>query len=82
MPLFPQRPPQGPQGGPPPQPQRRAPGVPRVPGPSGDPTKSNLMAMFQTDDGKFDFDKITGTGKQVMDLYSQVSPMITKFFNR
>lgn len=69
MPLFPQRPPQRPQ-------------APRSPITPGGSAKSNLLSQFQKDDGKLDFDKLTGTGKQVMDLYSQVSPMITKFIKR
>ncbi|WP_235794630.1 YppG family protein [Virgibacillus salidurans] len=79
MPLFPNRPPHRPPG---PRPSQRPQGGSRPPIDPGGSAKSNLMSMFQTDDGKLDFDKITGTGKQVMDLYSQVSPMITKFIKR
>ncbi|MBY7142026.1 hypothetical protein KFZ56_02760 [Virgibacillus sp. NKC19-3] len=80
MPLFPNRPPNQP-----PRPSQRPQGgfrPPGVQGGSGGSTKSNLMSMFQTDEGNLDFDKITSTGKQVMDLYGQVSPLITKFIKR
>lgn len=42
-------------------------------------TKQNLFALFQTDDGSLDIDKISGTVEQISKIYSQVSPMISQF---
>lgn len=45
-------------------------------------TVSNLMSMFQTPEGNFDLQKITGTVQQVSQLYGHISPLITKFIKR
>jgi hypothetical protein len=39
--------------------------------------KSNLLSMFQSDDGNLDFEKITTTFNQLNKIYGQVSPMIS-----
>lgn len=44
--------------------------------------KSNLQSMFRNPEGKLDFDKITKTAQQMNQLYSQVSPLITRFIKK
>jgi len=44
--------------------------------------KSELLSMFQTPEGKFDLEKVTGTVQQISKIYGQVSPILTKFINR
>ncbi|WP_379542986.1 YppG family protein [Oceanobacillus bengalensis] len=45
-------------------------------------TRPNLLSSFRTSDGKIDIEKISITGKQIMDVYSQVSPLVSKFIKR
>lgn len=45
-------------------------------------TKANVMALLQDADGNFDLEKITTTAQQINQIYSQVSPMISRFMNR
>ena len=44
--------------------------------------KSSLLSSFQSADGDLDIDKIIGTGKQVMNIYNQVSPYVSKFIKK
>ena len=52
--------------------------------PQGRPvsSKSNLFAMFRNPEGKWDFDKVKETAQQMNQLYSQVSPLITRFIKK
>ncbi|HLR80402.1 MAG TPA: YppG family protein [Bacillota bacterium] len=43
---------------------------------------ANLLSMFKTDEGQFDLEKISTTMKHVNDIYGQVRPMLSKFFNK
>jgi len=45
-------------------------------------TKAKLLASFQDADGNLDFEKLAVTGKQVMDVYDQVSPLISRVFKK
>lgn len=65
------------------------PGGPRRPIPPYPPArfrqpqgKSNLFSMFRNPEGKLDFDKVKETAQQMNQLYSQVSPLITKFIKK
>ncbi|MFS0674427.1 YppG family protein [Ornithinibacillus sp. 179-J 7C1 HS] len=42
----------------------------------------NLLSSFQNTEGNIDLEKIMTTGKQVMNVYNQVSPYITKFLKK
>lgn len=57
-----------------------------MPGLGRRPPKQNLLSEFRGPDGKLDIDKIQVTAKQVGEIYSQVSPMIspmiTKFIKK
>ncbi|WP_240378100.1 YppG family protein [Bacillus piscicola] len=44
--------------------------------------KPNVLDSFKTPDGNLDFEKISTTAQQVMNIYNQVSPMITKFIKK
>lgn len=46
------------------------------------PTRPDFLSNFKTDEGKYDFNKISGTAQQVMSAYNQVSPLIAKFIRR
>ncbi|WP_047981118.1 YppG family protein [Ornithinibacillus contaminans] len=41
-----------------------------------------ILGDFQHADGNLDFNKLTTTGKQIMDLYGQFSPLISRFIKR
>lgn len=42
----------------------------------------SLLSMFQTSEGKIDFDKISGTVEQIRGLYGTFSPMLSRFIKR
>lgn len=42
---------------------------------------SNLLALFKNTDGQLDLEKITSTVEQANQLYGQVSPLFSRFFN-
>lgn len=48
--------------------------------------KSNILSMFQSDDGNLDIEKVIATYTQLNKIYGQVSPMIspmiTKFIKK
>lgn len=46
------------------------------------PPKASFLSFLQDSDGNFDFAKITATAQQLNGIYSQVSPMISKFIKR
>ncbi|RYG71442.1 hypothetical protein EU245_14155 [Lentibacillus lipolyticus] len=59
-------------------------GRPRPPMPPQQqtPVKQNLINQFRDSEGNLDIDKITHTAQQVGKLYSQVSPLFTKFMKK
>lgn len=66
------------------------PGTPRRLMPPNSPVRSNrpiqgqgspkpgVMSHFRDPEGNLDMDKISQTARQVSEIYSQVSPMVTK----
>ncbi|WP_456276016.1 YppG family protein [Bacillus sp. AK128] len=62
---------------PPSYPQRRPQGSPQQTGRNRD-----VFSYFRTPDGTIDFNKINGTAKQMKQLVDQVSPWVSKFFQR
>ncbi|WP_246202621.1 YppG family protein [Virgibacillus doumboii] len=44
--------------------------------------KPGLLSHFQDREGNLDIEKISQTAKQVSEIYSQVSPMVTKFMKK
>lgn len=46
------------------------------------PAKPGFLSQFQTAEGNLDFEKISSTVGQVNKIYSQVSPMFSKFIKR
>ncbi|MEW9677547.1 YppG family protein [Lentibacillus sp. L22] len=82
--MFPARP--RPMPGP--RQQRRMPptpfGMPRMQQPQQQKRNRSVFAMFQTQEGSLDFDKISSTARQFNQIYHQVSPMVgpllSKFF--
>lgn len=50
--------------------------------PPPQPKGGGLLSLLQNQEGKFDFEKITATARQLNGIYSQVSPMISKFMKR
>ncbi|MGM8215284.1 YppG family protein [Bacillaceae bacterium W0354] len=71
--MFPGRPPR-----PPFPPPFKA---PRPPMPySGPPSQkqTNLLSLFQDENGQLDIDKVMGTAQQVGKIYGQVSPLLSK----
>jgi hypothetical protein len=64
-------------------PGRRGPFPPRRPQyPTSPQKKQNLLSLFQDADGNIDFNKISGTAKQMRQLYDQVSPLLSKFLKK
>ncbi|GIO25802.1 YppG family protein [Ornithinibacillus bavariensis] len=45
-------------------------------------TTSNVLAMFRDNDGNLDLTKVHTTVKQINDIYSQISPMVSRFIKR
>jgi hypothetical protein len=45
-------------------------------------TNSNVLAMFRDNDGNLDLTKVHTTVKQINDIYSQVSPLVSRFIKR
>jgi YppG-like protein len=43
---------------------------------------SGFIGNFQDAEGNLDISKLTTTGKQIMDLYNQVSPLMTRFIKK
>ncbi|MFD2761715.1 YppG family protein [Lentibacillus juripiscarius] len=64
---------------PPPRPPHPPMGRPRPPMQQQSPVKQNLINQFRDSEGNLDIDKITHTAQQVGKLYSQVSPLFSKF---
>ncbi len=53
--------------------------APRRPERAQNRINPGFKSMFQTPEGKLDFEKITGTVQQISNIYGQVSPFLTKF---
>ncbi len=64
----------------PPFPQKNGP----YPGPQQGmkPKKPSILSQFQTEEGKFDIDKITTTAQQAKQIYDSVGPIVTKFLKK
>jgi hypothetical protein len=62
---------------PPSYPQPRPQGRPQQIG-----RRPDAFSYFKTEDGTIDFNKINGTAKQMKQLVDQVSPLLSKFFQR
>lgn len=54
----------------------------RLPHGGSQSSTSNLMSMFQTSEGKMDFEKITVAAQQMNKLYQEFSPIISNFLKR
>ncbi|WP_182917105.1 YppG family protein [Bacillus sp. PK3_68] len=44
--------------------------------------RGGLLSLLQDQEGNYDFEKITATARQLNGIYSQVSPMISKFMKK
>lgn len=58
---------------------------PFVPGTPVQSQRNNFLSIFQNEDGKWDFQKMSNTASQAMGVYKQVSslsPLIMRMFGR